>query len=50
MGAEEGLVGDRECLWGTGLLGLVRYSFQGLIGDSSRDKVCVCPPGTSGLY
>jgi len=48
MGAEEGLVGDRECLWDTGLLGQVRYASQGSIGDSSGDKVCVCPPGMSG--
>jgi len=48
MGAEEGLVGDRECLRDTGLLGRVRYASQGSIGDSSGDKVCVCPPGMSG--
>jgi len=48
MGAEEGLVGDRECLQDTGLLGLVRYSCQGATGDSSGDKACVLPPGMSG--
>ena len=49
MGAEEGLVGDRECLWDTGLSG-ARYSCHGMMGDSSGDKVCVLPPGTSGSY
>jgi len=42
MGTKEGLVGDRECLWDTGL-GSSRYSLQGAIGDSSRDKVCMLP-------
>jgi len=41
MGAKEGLVGDRECLRDTGLLGWVRYSSQGAIGDSWGDKVLV---------
>jgi len=50
MGAEEGFVGDREYLRDTGLLGWVRYSSQGAIGDSSGDRVCVVPPGTSGSY
>jgi len=50
MGAEEGLVGDRECLRDTGLLGWVRYSSQGAIGDSFGDRTYVVPPGTSGLY
>ena len=49
MGAEEGLVGDRECLWDTGLSG-ARYSCHGMTGDSSEDKACVLPPGTSGAY
>ena len=49
MGAEEGLVGDRECLQDTGLSG-ARYSCHGTTGDSSGDKVCVLPPGTSGSY
>jgi len=49
MGTEEGLVGDRECLWDTGL-GSVRYSSQGATGDSSGDKACMLPPGTSGSY
>jgi len=49
MGAEEGLVGDRECLWDTGLSG-ARYSCHGMTGDSSGDKACVLPPGTSGSY
>jgi len=48
IGAEEGLVGDRECLWDTGLLGSVRYAFQGSIGDSLEDRVYVWPPGLSG--
>jgi len=41
MGAEEGLVGDRECLRDTGLLGWVRYSSQGAMGNSSGDRVLV---------
>ena len=41
MGAEEGLVGDRECLQDTGLLGLVSHLCHGSVGDSSGDKVCV---------
>ena len=41
MGAEEGLVGDKECLRDTGLLGWVRYASQGVIGDSQGDKVLV---------
>jgi len=41
MGTEEGLVGDRECLQDTGLLGWVRYSFQGVIGDSWEDRVFI---------
>ena len=41
MGAEEGLVGDRECLRDTGLLGSVRYSSHGAIGDSWEDRVFV---------
>ena len=41
-------MGDRECLRDTGLLGWVRYACHGSMGDSSRDKVCVWPPGTSG--
>jgi len=49
MGTEEGLVGDGECLRDIGL-GSVRYSSQGRTGDSSGDKVCVLPLGTSGLY
>jgi len=49
MGAEERLVGDRECLWDTGLSG-ARYSCHGMTGDSSGDKACVLPPGTSGSY
>jgi len=49
MGAEEGLVGDRECLRDTGLSG-ARYSCHGMTGDSSGDKACMLPPGTSGSY
>jgi len=49
MGTEEGLVGDRECLRDIGL-GSVRYSSHGKTGDSSGDKACVLPPGTSGSY
>jgi len=49
MGAEEGLVGDRECLWDTGL-SRARYSCHGVMGDSSGDKVCILPPRTSGSY
>jgi len=49
MGAEEGLVGDRECLQDTGLSG-ARYSCHGMTGDSSGDKACVLPPGTLGSY
>jgi len=49
MGTEEGLVGDKECLRDTGLFG-ARYSCHGMTGDSSEDKVCVLPPGSSGLY
>jgi len=49
MGAEEGLVGDRECFQDIGLSG-VSYSCHGMMGDSSGDKACVLPPGTSGLY
>jgi len=41
MGAEEELVGDKECLQDTGLLGWVRYSSQGAIGDSWEDKVFI---------
>jgi len=43
MGAEEGLVSNRECLQDTGLLGWVRYSCQGATGDSSGDKACMSP-------
>jgi len=50
MGTEEELVGDRECLRDTGLLGRARYASHGSIGDSSGDKVCVLPLGTSGSY
>jgi len=39
MGAEEGLVGDRECLRDTGEGGLLWYATQVLIGSS--------PEGTS---
>jgi len=49
MGTEEGLVGDRECLQDTGLSG-ARYSCHGMMGNSSGDKACVLPPGTSGSY
>ena len=49
MGAEDGLVGDRECLRDTGLSG-ARYSCHGMTGDSSGDKACVLPPGISGSY
>ena len=49
MGAEEELVGDRECLRDTGLSG-ARYSCHGKMGDSSGDKACVLPPGTLGSY
>jgi len=49
MSAEEGFVGDRECLWDTGLSG-ARYSCHGMMGDSSGDKACVLPPGTLGSY
>jgi len=49
MGAEEGLVGDTECLQDTGLSG-ARYSCHGMTGDSSGDKACVLPPGTLGSY
>jgi len=49
MGAEEELVGDRECLRDTGL-SRARYSCHGMTGDSSGDKACVLPPGTSGAY
>jgi len=48
IGADEGLVGDRECLQDIGLPGWVRYACHGSIGDSSGDRVCVWPPGTSG--
>jgi len=41
MGAEEGLVGDRECLWDTGGGGSLWYSVQTLRGDSFEDKVTV---------
>jgi len=47
MGTDEELVGDRECLQDTGLSG-ARYSCHGMMGDSSGDKACVLPPGTSG--
>ena len=46
---DEGLVGDKECLRDTGLLGWVRYACHGSMGDSSGDKVRVGPLGTSGL-
>jgi len=49
IGAEEGLVGDRECFQDTGLSG-ARYSCHSKTGDSSGDKVCMLPPGTSGSY
>jgi len=49
MGAGEGLVGDRECFQDTGL-SRARYSCHGMTGDSSGDKACVLPPGTSGSY
>ena len=42
-------MGDRECLQDTGLSG-ARYSCHGMTGDSSGDKVCMLPPGTSGSY
>jgi len=38
-------VGDRECLWDTGLLGSVSHLCHGSIGDSSGDKVYVWPSG-----
>jgi len=40
-GAEEGLVGNRECLRDTGGGGSSWYSVQVLIGDSFEDKVTV---------
>jgi len=40
MGAEEGLVGDRECLQDAGLFGM-RYSSQGVVGDSWEDRVFI---------
>jgi len=43
MGAEEGLVGDRECLRDTGGGGSSWYSLQGAIGDSPDDRVCSLP-------
>jgi len=49
MGTEEGLVGDTECLRDTGLSG-ARYSCHGTTGDSSGDKACMLPPGTSSSY
>jgi len=49
IGAESGLVGERECLQDTGLSG-ARYSCHGRMGDSSGDRVCVLPPGISGSY
>jgi len=49
MGADEGLVGDKECLRDTGLSG-ARYSCHGMTGDSPGDKVCMLLPGTSGSY
>jgi len=39
MGAEEGLVGDRECLRDTGEGGPSWYAFQVLIGDSPGGTV-----------
>jgi len=50
MGAEEGLVGDRECLRDTGEWDLSWYSIQHLRGGSPGDKACILPPGTSGSY
>jgi len=41
MGAEVGLVGDRECLRDTGGGGSSWYSLQVPIGDSFEDKVTV---------
>ena len=38
MGAEEELVGDRECLWDTGLGGLSWYSVHTLRGGSLLAK------------
>jgi len=48
IGADKGLVGDRECLRDTGLLGSVSHLCYGSIGDSSGDKVCMWPLGLSG--
>ena len=50
IGADKGLVGDRECLQDTGGGGSSWYSLQGATGDSSGDKACVLPPGVSGSY
>jgi len=41
MGAEEGFLGDRECLRDTGEGESSWYSIQVLIGDSFEDKVTV---------
>ena len=42
-------MGDRECLRDTGL-SRARYSCHGMTGDSSGDKACMLPLGTSGSY
>ena len=47
IGADEGLEGDRECLWKTGLSGQSSHRCHGSIGDLSGDKVCVWPSGLS---
>ena len=41
MGAEEGLVGDKECLRDTGEGGSSWYFIQVLIGDSPKGTVTV---------
>ena len=47
IGADEGLEGNRECLWETGLSGQSSHRCHGSVGDSSGDKVCVWPSGLS---
>ena len=48
IGADEGLDGDKECLWEMGLSGLSSHHCYSSVGDLSGDRVCVWPSGLSG--
>ena len=48
IGADERLLGDKECFLETRLSGQLSHLCHGSIGDSLGDKVCILPSELSG--